>query len=458
VVALGWLGTAAAETFTVTTLADQGAGSLRDAVDRANANPGPDVIRFALSGTLVLGSPLIVRDDLRIDGVDQQVVLSGARSTTLLVLPDAHKTLEVVRLTLRQAVSNASTGGAILARGNLRVVESLFADNVAPVGGALYASGAWLEVVNATFADNHALSWGGAIAVSPTTQATVTHSTFVNNHAAQFGGALFQNPIYPGSTVVTAQPVSAVQAPPQAVPGGITVRNSVISGVLAQGNCSVISNRIVDGGGNLNSDDSCPFEPGKGSQNGVNPMLGPLADNGGPTWTVVPLPGSPAIDGGVDRVSQSLQGTALPTDQRGQRRHAGLRVDRGAVEVQARERSASLLPDASQMAVPSVPPVPSVPAVQLAAPALATAPAVVGAIAPAGTGTPAAALAEAASRAAESSVTPRKPTAKAKRPRKAPARDDSAGSPADRAAAAPAPGPAPRPGDTTLAARRSSNP
>jgi hypothetical protein len=413
------------------------------------------VIRFALSGTLVLGSPLIVRDDLRIDGVDQQIVLSGARSTTLLVLQDAHKTLEVVRLTLRQAVSNASTGGAILARGNLRVVESLFADNVAPVGGALYASGGWLEVVNATFADNHALSWGGAIAVSPTTQATVTHSTFVNNHAAQFGGALFQNPIYPGSTAVTAQPVSAIQAPPQPVPGGITVRNSVISGVLAQGNCSVISNRIVDGGGNLNSDDSCPFVAGKGSQNGVNPMLGPLADNGGPTWTVVPLPGSPAIDGGVDLVSQSLQGTALPTDQRGQRRHAGLRVDRGAVEVQARERSASLLPDAPQMVEPSVP---SVPAVQLAAPTLATASPVADAMAPAGVGTPAAALAAAASRAAESSATPRKPTAKAKRPRKAPARDDSASSSADRAAMAPAAGPAPRPGDTTLAARRSSNP
>jgi len=50
----------------------------------------------------------------------------------------------------------------------------------------------------------------------------------------------------------------------------------------------------------------------------LNPMLGPLRDNGGPTFTMAPLPGSPAIDQG--------QSGGLATDQRGRPR----RIDKGA--------------------------------------------------------------------------------------------------------------------------------
>lgn len=332
-----------AETYTVSSLQDSGPGSLREAVERANTNPGIDTIRFGLDGTIELASPLVVRDDLRMDGMGRKVQISGGGKVSLVLLAETQKTLELSRLTFTRGHSNASTGGAIQARGRLMVSESLFTDNVAPVGGAIYSSGDALEVVNTSFSGNQALAWGGAIAVSPVTVATVTHSTFVNNTAAQFGGALFQNPIYadtsksaggmlPTSTVATAVPSAAV--------GAIHVRNSILSGVSAQGNCSLISNRILDGGGNLSSDASCPFSAARSSMSGLNPMLSPLADHGGPTRSFMPLPGSPAVDAGIDLLAISPSGSGLSHDQRGERRSVGLRVDRGAVELQSSDRVA----------------------------------------------------------------------------------------------------------------------
>jgi hypothetical protein len=58
----------------------------------------------------------------------------------------------------------------------------------------------------------------------------------------------------------------------------------------------------------------------------LNALLGPLANNGGPTQTVALLPGSPAIDAGGD--------TGPSTDQRGLPRPSGLHFDIGAFEYQ----------------------------------------------------------------------------------------------------------------------------
>jgi hypothetical protein len=67
----------------------------------------------------------------------------------------------------------------------------------------------------------------------------------------------------------------------------------------------------ISGMNNLSSDGTCPLY-GNGSQTGVDPLLGPLANNGGPTWTHALLLGSPAIDAGAH-----LTGLPRDTDQRG---------------------------------------------------------------------------------------------------------------------------------------------
>src|SRR5690349_11686236 len=57
-------------TFTVTTLADAGPGSLRAALAAATAHPGADTVRFAggLHGTISLGSEIGITDDVTVDG------------------------------------------------------------------------------------------------------------------------------------------------------------------------------------------------------------------------------------------------------------------------------------------------------------------------------------------------------------------------------------------------------
>jgi hypothetical protein len=67
-----------------------------------------------------------------------------------------------------------------------------------------------------------------------------------------------------------------------------------------------------------------------GNKFNTNPMLGPLADNGGPTQTLALLPGSPAIGAGT---STSLLGDIPTTDQRGLPRPPGA-PDIGAFQVQ----------------------------------------------------------------------------------------------------------------------------
>ena len=101
--------------------------------------------------------------------------------------------------------------------------------------------------------------------------------------------------------------------------GGALVNTLLATNVPSSCCCT-----ITDAGHNLSSDSSCAFAA-VGSLNNIDPMLGPLADNGGPTWTMALLPGSPAIDAGDSAAAPG-------TDQRGFPRPAGLAPDIGAFE------------------------------------------------------------------------------------------------------------------------------
>jgi hypothetical protein len=66
----------------------------------------------------------------------------------------------------------------------------------------------------------------------------------------------------------------------------------------------------------------------------IDPMLGPLAYNGGPTQTLALLAGSLAIDHGQTSAIDPISGKTLSTDQRGFHRPSGLASDIGAFELQ----------------------------------------------------------------------------------------------------------------------------
>jgi hypothetical protein len=82
-------------------------------------------------------------------------------------------------------------------------------------------------------------------------------------------------------------------------------------------------------GYNFSDDDSCNFtEPTDNVADGNDPMLGALADNGGPTQTMLPQPGSPLID-----AIQPISECQVDVDQRGVPRPQIKGCDTGAVEV-----------------------------------------------------------------------------------------------------------------------------
>ena len=88
---------------------------------------------------------------------------------------------------------------------------------------------------------------------------------------------------------------------------------------------------ITSAGYNVSDDDGGGFLKGPGDQINTDPRLGPLQDNGGPTFTDALLPGSPAIDAGDPGF------TPPPfSDQRGSpfARVFNGRLDVGAFEVQ----------------------------------------------------------------------------------------------------------------------------
>src|SRR5205814_9406462 len=89
-------------------------------------------------------------------------------------------------------------------------------------------------------------------------------------------------------------------------------------------------------GYNLCSDDGSGFLTATGDQINTDPMLGPLQDNGGPTFTHTLLSGSPAIDSGNPSFDPYAFTPPLLYDQRGDgfARVVNDHIDIGALEVQ----------------------------------------------------------------------------------------------------------------------------
>jgi hypothetical protein len=116
--------------------------------------------------------------------------------------------------------------------------------------------------------------------------------------------------------------------------GSLTSFGSVVA--LPQGggtNCHD-QGPTTSNGFNFSDDASCGFTAATDKQNAGDPGLGALANNGGPTQTRLPQPGSPLIDAIPVASCQADGASGITTDQRGVTRPQGAACDIGAVEVE----------------------------------------------------------------------------------------------------------------------------
>jgi hypothetical protein len=249
-----------------------------------------------------------------------------------------------VTITASTIIGNsADYGGGISNHGTMVVNNSTIASNS---GGGMLNSGT-MAVNNSTIASNSGHQWiaggidnhGGALAITNSTIAfnsgggissgvtsywstlKVTNSTIASNSGGGIGiwdgsMATLENTI----VALNTQNADSSATPDDIFLGGGTVSSSGAFNLIGTGG----SGGLIDGD--------------NGNQVGVaNPGLGPLADNGGPTWTMALLPWSPARDAGDNSWAiDPITGLPLLTDQRGSGfpRIVGDTVDIGAFEYQ----------------------------------------------------------------------------------------------------------------------------
>ncbi len=233
-------------------------------------------------------------------------------------------TLTVVDSTLSRN-SATGAGGAIDNQGTATIAGSTLSDNFADIqGGALYNSwqGGVVTIRNSTISGNHSAA-GSAIyntsAITAMTNVTVAGNTFWPGPGGN------GEPIVNGAFATIYQLESCVVAGNS---GG--ARPDIAnSGTILSSHSNLIG--VGDGSGIVDGVD--------GNQVGslaapLDPLLGPLQDNGGPTFTHAPLTGSLAIDAGSNPA-------ALANDQRGPgfSRVSGAQADVGAFELQSADVS-----------------------------------------------------------------------------------------------------------------------
>lgn len=308
----------------LTSPGDDGTISLREAIIAANNTTGADDITLG-AGTYLLTiagtnednsatGDLDINDDLTIvganasttiidaDGIDRVLhFVSGTISLEQLTITggvlnkdgagihnDATATLTNVAITNNAAAGK--NGGAIHNDGDLTLSGVTISGNSAAKGAGIFThDGASLSLTNTTISGNTATDQGGGLHLDHA--ASITSSTIAFNQAGNSAAGVFAN-------------------------GTLTLQNTIVA-----------ENRLTDStpqnfdapqpinslGFNIDSDGTGGLS-GTGDLSNVDPLLSPLASNGGPTETHALTDASPAINSGATTGAPSVDQRGIPRD------------------------------------------------------------------------------------------------------------------------------------------------
>ena len=364
--------------------------SLREAVALANAMSGANTITFAsaLSGaTIALGGTEIeIAESLTIDArplaanvtIDAREfsrIFNVAATTGNFTLGGltltggssagpggAVRSITTGSLTIDQSTVSGNrttgynaSGGGIFSQGSVTLTRSTVSGNSATKafskGGGI-ASYNSVTLIESTISGNSAigpLSDGGGIATSFGGDVTLTQSTVTGNSVLGYlcrGGGIFTS----GDVTLTQSTVTGNSATGSGAKGGGIYQyrefltGATITGSILSGNgfsdfaVQIAVSDFVDANYSLIGTGVNPFGGVGNNVVNDNPMLATLANNGGPTQTRAPLPGSPALDSG----DPTIVFNPAQFDQRGAPfvrvvdgdPFVGARIDIGAVERQ----------------------------------------------------------------------------------------------------------------------------
>jgi hypothetical protein len=181
---------------------------------------------------------------------------------------------------------------------NITVSNSTIRGNSADLGGGIYSYWSAVTIVNSTLSGNSAGTGGGGIyAEGPLVE--ISNSTISGNSAATSGGAIFNNASgYLRIDNSTLNGNSAGSGGGIYTVSGVDVSNTILNAGAFGENIFNNGGVVTSYGYNLSSDSGGGFLTGPGDQINTNPLLGPLQDNGGPTFTHALSLRSPAIDAG----------------------------------------------------------------------------------------------------------------------------------------------------------------
>jgi hypothetical protein len=227
---------------------------------------------------------------------------------------DTDGTMSLVNCT----IYGNNVGGHISQQASVEAIENLVSQGFAvslALGGGVY-NGGDASFLNVTIADN-------TVSEIPVTQRSdtsffdvpIAYATPVipEPHGGGFANAPLQcaNDGQDGGKLIFT-PVA-------------TFKNTLIADNTPENGYNAGGGTVISLGHNLDSENSCGFNQPTDLRN-TDPLLGPLQDNGGPTFTCALPQNSPAVDAGDNN-------GAPATDQRGVSRPQGLAVDIGAYEL-----------------------------------------------------------------------------------------------------------------------------
>ena len=196
----------------------------------------------------------------------------------------------------------AGNGGGISNSGTLTIIGSTIKNNQGFLqGGGIY-NGGTLTITSSTVSGNSAngqhdgMPWGQGGGILNNGSLTFTNSTLSNNSAALAGGGIY------GGGTITNSTISGNAASQNgggiATSGGIALGNTILKAGSSGANIFGNPGTVTSLGYNLSSDNGGGFLTATGDQVNTDPLLSPLQDNGGPTFTHELLTGSPAINAG----------------------------------------------------------------------------------------------------------------------------------------------------------------